>query len=124
MTTQTVVRDPETGLALLPEGYIWRVAASGRYLTVYLVQICTETVTQGKWWWKYEYNTTTEETLVEDYYDTHHLATPVRTKENIAHGLAKLSDTMYRTWEMKQKQRNLMDSFSGDYPPKSLNTVS
>lgn len=123
MTTQTVERDPETGLALLPEGLIWRVSGSDRYLTLRLVRLFNQTVTHGKWWWKEEYIKISEDIVMEDYYDVHQLPMSVRTKESIAHGLAKLSDTMYRTWETKQKQWDLMRSFNGDYPPKNVNSV-
>lgn len=120
MTTQTVERDPATGLALLPEGYIWRVASTNRYLTLKLVLVTTKTLTGGMWWWKYEYPETSEKVVEEAYYDTHFLAPKSRTKEAIADGLARLSDTMYKEYKDKQDQWGLMKSFWGDYPPKKL----
>jgi hypothetical protein len=54
------------------------------------------------------------------YYDTHFLAPKSRTKEAIADGLARLSDTVYKEYKDKQDQWGLMKSFWGDYPPKKL----
>ncbi len=123
MATLTVERDPETGLALLPEGYIWRVVSTDRYLTLRLVSTWTQPLTRGMWWWKEEYIKTHEKEVMEDYYDTHNLASSVRTKGSVAYGLANLSDNMFRAWTKKQDQWELMRSFGGDYPPKNLNSV-
>lgn len=123
MTTQTVERDPETGLALLPEGLIWKVSSTNRYLTLRLVRIVTTSHTRGIWWWTEEYTKSVEDPVMEDYYDATQLAARARTKEALAAGLATLSDTMYTEWKRRQDQWDLMRSFDGSYPPKNVNSV-
>lgn len=127
MTTQTVERDPETGLAALPEGYVWRVKTehSSRYLTLLLVRVITKTKYRAKWLFfgSEEYIETTEHQVREDYLDTHQWVTATRTKERIAEGLATLSATMYTAWSRQQDEWDMVRSFEGTYPPKNLNSV-
>jgi hypothetical protein len=122
LTTQIAELDPETGLALLPEGYIWRVEASNRYLELRLVQITTKTLSRPKWLFfgSEEYTETTESILMEDFFDTHNLLHSTRTKENIAYHLAQLSKKIFKKWQEEQAKWDLMRSFRGDYPPKKL----
>jgi hypothetical protein len=125
MTTLTVERDPETGLAALPEGYIWRVRSERRYLGLTLVRVMTETKYRAKWLFfgSEEYTETTEQQIRHDFFDTYDLASPVRTKERVAKRLAKLSATMYTEWRNQQDEFDMLESFSGDYPPKNLHSV-
>jgi len=125
MTLQTVERDPETGLAALPEGYYWRVDAERRYLTLCLVKVTTKTKYRSKWLFfgSEEYIETTEKVVKNEYYDTFQLVSARRTRENIAHGLAKLSDEMFTEWNRQQQDWTITQSFAGSYPPKNLNSV-
>lgn len=128
MTTQTVELDPETGLAALPEGYIWRVVSNvsySNYLDIKLVRVDIETLTRPKWLFfgSEEYTVKTERVVMSDWFDVHRFIPARRTKENIAQGISELSEKMYREWKTKQDQFTLMRSLQGDYPPKNLNSV-
>jgi len=121
----TVERDPETGLAALPENYIWRVFSDERYLTLMLVKVTTETKYRPKWLFfgreGYEIPVTTF--VMEEFFDSQQIVSHARNKEAVANGLALLSEKMYRHWKSKQDQADLLRTFSGDYPPKNLNSV-
>jgi hypothetical protein len=125
LTTQTVERDPETGLAALPDGYLWRVHAEKRYLTLKLVRVSTETKYRAKWLFfgSEAYTERTEKVVKEEYYDSYQLISSRRTKDEISRGLAKLSDEMYTEWSAQQRVFDTLISLAGDYPPKNLNSV-
>ncbi len=124
MTTQTVELDPETGFPALPKGYIWRVKSSDGFLTLQLVAVSERVAYYRKWiFWKEEYTHTGESIVEETYLNIHQFAPNSRTGYKVREGLVNLAKGLHTQLIRKQEQRELLESFAGDYPPKNLNSL-